>query len=205
MTQTIAVSAMPRKAVLELNNRHAVELSWLDPVRLEALLVDAFYARVSATRKRSSSRSTKRSATTARTSSGFASVTLASSMSTGSWWHPRHESRASRAGSTSTSLPAARQPAMIWSSVRSTSSRPILPPTPSTPPWASPNWGAARHKAGKRCVIWGGSSPTPVPRRSSRDLGPPSDTGYASARRSPARPRAATGVPAPSRRAAGPP
>lgn len=45
MTQTIAVSAMPRKAVLELNNRHAVELSWLDPVRLEALLVDAFYAR----------------------------------------------------------------------------------------------------------------------------------------------------------------
>jgi predicted GNAT superfamily acetyltransferase len=45
MAQTIAVSAMPRKAVLELNNRHVVELSWLDPVRLEALLAEAFYAR----------------------------------------------------------------------------------------------------------------------------------------------------------------
>lgn len=33
-------------AVLALNNAHAVELSWLDPGRLGALLARAFYARV---------------------------------------------------------------------------------------------------------------------------------------------------------------
>lgn len=45
MVQTIALGAMPRQAVLELNNTHAVELSWLDPLKLDALLAEACYAR----------------------------------------------------------------------------------------------------------------------------------------------------------------
>lgn len=45
MPQTIAVSAMSREAVLELNNAHAVEFSWLAPLELDALLAEACYAR----------------------------------------------------------------------------------------------------------------------------------------------------------------
>jgi predicted GNAT superfamily acetyltransferase len=36
---------MRRKVVLALNNVHAVELSWLDEAKLNALLAEASYAR----------------------------------------------------------------------------------------------------------------------------------------------------------------
>jgi predicted GNAT superfamily acetyltransferase len=39
-----ALATLPRTAVLDLNNAHAVELSWLDPGRLDAFLRTAFYA-----------------------------------------------------------------------------------------------------------------------------------------------------------------
>ncbi|MFI4986709.1 MAG: GNAT family N-acetyltransferase [Alphaproteobacteria bacterium] len=41
----LPISPMVAAAVLALNNAHAVELSWLDPQRLELLLSCAFYAR----------------------------------------------------------------------------------------------------------------------------------------------------------------
>ena len=41
----VEVAAEDEPAVLALNNRHAAELSWLEPERLSFLLGEAFYAR----------------------------------------------------------------------------------------------------------------------------------------------------------------
>jgi hypothetical protein len=41
----VPISSMRRDAVLALNNARAVELSWLDGVKLDGLLAEAFYAR----------------------------------------------------------------------------------------------------------------------------------------------------------------
>lgn len=45
MSDVLPIGSEVEPAVLELNNRHAVELSWLDPHRLSHLLRQAFYAR----------------------------------------------------------------------------------------------------------------------------------------------------------------
>lgn len=42
---TVPIGSMRQEAVLALNNAHAVELSWLDGAKLNALLAEAFYAR----------------------------------------------------------------------------------------------------------------------------------------------------------------
>jgi predicted GNAT superfamily acetyltransferase len=45
MLPIAAVSRDEQAAILELNNAHAAELSWLEPERLSFLLGEAFYAR----------------------------------------------------------------------------------------------------------------------------------------------------------------
>jgi predicted GNAT superfamily acetyltransferase len=104
MPQTIAVSAMSREAVLELNNAHAVELSWLAPLKLDALLAEACYARGFGDAEAFLLAFDQAARYDSRTSSGPANAAHVSSTSTGSWWHPQHEAAASRASSTSVDL-----------------------------------------------------------------------------------------------------